>query len=134
VGAQPTNLMQEVALSYQQFQRQSDSSNALSLDDWISSHSGEQEAAVGLFRDMHRCDPNAARRLANAVTAMPQIGDAIAGFQLVDELGRGAFAKVFLAKQGDLAGRHVVLKVTAHTRPESQTLAQLQHTNIVPIY
>src|SRR5262249_37117163 len=56
------------------------------------------------------------------------------GFRLLVELGRGAFARVFLAQQGDLARRLVVLKVSPTTDDEPQTLAQLQHTNVVPIY
>jgi serine/threonine protein kinase len=50
------------------------------------------------------------------------------------ELGHGAFARVFLARQPDLANRLVVLKVSNGFPGESQSLAQLQHTNIVPIY
>src|SRR5262249_30651240 len=56
------------------------------------------------------------------------------GFSLVDELGRGAFGRVFLARQGELSDRPVALKITADLRGEPQTLARLQHTNIVPVY
>jgi serine/threonine protein kinase/Flp pilus assembly protein TadD len=62
------------------------------------------------------------------------VGDELFGFRLCRELGRGAFARVFLAEQCDLAGRPVVLKVSAADGDEPQTLAQLQHTHIVPIY
>src|SRR5207302_6030121 len=64
----------------------------------------------------------------------PDVGDEIFGFRLGHELGRGSFARVFLAAQADLAGRSVVLKVSAIEGSEHHTLAQLQHTNIVPIY
>jgi serine/threonine protein kinase/tetratricopeptide (TPR) repeat protein len=66
--------------------------------------------------------------------ALPSIGDELFGFRLCQELGRGAFARVFLAEQNYLAGRPVVLKVSAADGDEPQTLAQLQHTHIVPIY
>lgn len=62
------------------------------------------------------------------------INDEIYGFRLLHELGSGSFAKVFLAKQGDLADREVVLKISAIEGTEPQTLAQLQHTHVVPIY
>jgi hypothetical protein len=65
---------------------------------------------------------------------MPRPGDVFARFQLLSELGSGAFGRVFLAKQPDLAHRPVVLKVSAHFLGEWEALAQLQHTNIVPIY
>jgi serine/threonine protein kinase/Flp pilus assembly protein TadD len=66
--------------------------------------------------------------------ALPSVGDELFGFRLCRELGRGAFARAFLAEQCNLAGRPVVLKVSAADGNEPQTLAQLQHTNIVPIY
>jgi serine/threonine protein kinase/tetratricopeptide (TPR) repeat protein len=56
------------------------------------------------------------------------------GFRLIRELGRGAFGRVYLAEQGNLANRLVALKVSTALFGEPQTLARLQHTNIVPIY
>jgi serine/threonine protein kinase/Flp pilus assembly protein TadD len=62
------------------------------------------------------------------------VGDSFAGFELVEQLGCGAFGVVFRAKQADLAARDVVLKITAPRSIEPQRLAKLQHTNIVPLY
>src|SRR5262249_57932443 len=70
----------------------------------------------------------------NVILRLPDIGDEVFGFRLRRRLGKGAFASVFLAEQGDLAGRPVVLKVSAIEGSEPQTLAQLQHTHIVPIH
>jgi serine/threonine protein kinase/tetratricopeptide (TPR) repeat protein len=66
--------------------------------------------------------------------ALPSVGDELFGFRLRHELGRGAFARVFLGEQVQLAGRPVVLKISKTESAEPQTMAQLQHTNIVPIY
>jgi serine/threonine protein kinase/tetratricopeptide (TPR) repeat protein len=66
--------------------------------------------------------------------SLPAVGDQLFGFRLRQELGRGAFARVFLAEQAALAGRPVVVKVSAIEGEEPQTLAQLQHTHIVPIH
>lgn len=63
-----------------------------------------------------------------------QPGDRFLDFELVCELGVGAFAKVFLAKQSELADRLVVLKITANKGAEADRLARLQHTNIVPVH
>ncbi len=95
---------------------------------------GMPPEAADFFRDVHRSNPEAADRLARATLAMPSAGDEFLGFELVEEIGRGAFGRVFLARQRELANRRVVLKVTAERAGESQTLAQLQHTNIVPVY
>jgi serine/threonine protein kinase/tetratricopeptide (TPR) repeat protein len=66
--------------------------------------------------------------------SLPEVGAEFLGFHLIAELGRGSFARVFLGRQPDLAGRLVALKVSTEIVSESQKLAQLQHTNIVPVY
>jgi serine/threonine protein kinase/predicted Zn-dependent protease len=66
--------------------------------------------------------------------SFPEAGETIAGFCLVEELGRGAFARVFLARERQLADRQVALKVTRKGSREPQALARLQHTNIVPVH
>lgn len=63
-----------------------------------------------------------------------QPGDSFLGFEIVGELGRGAAARVYLARQQSLANRHVVLKVTPEPTVEPDRMARLQHANIVPIY
>jgi serine/threonine protein kinase/Tfp pilus assembly protein PilF len=68
------------------------------------------------------------------VVSLPQASEDWLGFHLVQELGRGAFGRVFLARQPGLANRPVALKVSTDLFEESQTLAQLQHSHIVPIY
>jgi len=64
----------------------------------------------------------------------PKVGDEFLGFQLIAVLGRGAFGRVYLARQGDLADRLVALKISHNATVESQTLARLQHTNVMPIH
>src|SRR5262249_7460554 len=86
-----------------------------------------------LVEELKQSDPHTARRLADAAAALPEAGAEFCGFRLLVELGRGAFARVFLAQQGDLARRLVVLKVSPTTREEPQRLPQLQHTNVRPI-
>lgn len=61
-------------------------------------------------------------------------GNTFYGFELVEELGQGAFARVFLARQQALAGRLVVLKISRRPTREAERLARLQHTNVVPVY
>ena len=64
----------------------------------------------------------------------PNPGDFYHGFELTRHLGKGAFGQVYLANERKLAGRSVVLKLSGKANGESQRLAQLQHTNIVPIH
>jgi serine/threonine protein kinase/Flp pilus assembly protein TadD len=103
------------------------------LGSWTDSFLDNPEQ-VRLLQEVHRSDPRAAHRLAQAAIALPEVGTEFVGFRLVKEIGKGAFARVFLAIQGDLADRLVILKVSPNYDDESGTLAQLQHTNVVPIY
>ncbi len=64
----------------------------------------------------------------------PRLGEAIGGFRLISELGRGAFARVYLAHEAALGNRPVALKVSKAEGDEPKVLARLQHTHIVPIH
>ncbi len=101
------------------------------LDSWLAS---QPASAAGVFGDLHRVDPFAADRLADGLVKMPEVGTEFLGFRLISELGRGAFGRVFLARQAALANRLVALKVSPDAGGESQKLAQLHHTHIVPVY
>jgi serine/threonine protein kinase/lipoprotein NlpI len=78
--------------------------------------------------DVVRCSPPVPKPL------FPAVGDSLLHFELLGELGSGAFSRVYLASQHDLAGRPVALKVSECEDGEPQRLARLQHANIVPIY
>jgi hypothetical protein len=94
----------------------------------------EVPPAAPLLDELQPGDDETADRLARAAAALPESGTKFRGFQLVKEIGRGAFARVYLARQGELADRPVALKLSADLVDEWRWLAQLQHTNIVPIY
>jgi serine/threonine protein kinase/Tfp pilus assembly protein PilF len=66
--------------------------------------------------------------------AWPQAGERLGEFRLLEELGRGARGRVYLAAQPALADRPVVLKLTPSEGEEHLALARLQHTYIVPLY
>ncbi|MGC8638701.1 MAG: protein kinase domain-containing protein [Isosphaeraceae bacterium] len=65
--------------------------------------------------------------------ALPETGDEIGPYILRRELGRGAFARVFLAEQADLEYRQVVVKISTRRTREPWLLARARHANIVEI-
>jgi serine/threonine protein kinase/Tfp pilus assembly protein PilF len=75
-----------------------------------------------------------AQAAAPVPLVLPRPGERLSGFQIVGELGRGAFARVYLARQESLGNRLVALKVSRAEGDEPQILARLQHTHIVPIH
>jgi eukaryotic-like serine/threonine-protein kinase len=60
-------------------------------------------------------------------------GQSVDDFQLLTELGHGAFAQVFLARQISME-RLVALKISKHTGSEPQTLAQMDHSYVVRVF
>ena len=70
---------------------------------------------------------------APAATIDLSPGETIDDFDLLLRRGRGAFATVFLARQKNMQ-RLVALKVSADKGTEAQTLAQLDHDNIIRVY
>ena len=60
-------------------------------------------------------------------------GQKLDDFELIVELGKGAFASVYLAKQVSMQ-RLVALKVSADKGNEPRTLATLDHPNIVRVF
>src|SRR6516165_5564260 len=88
-------------------------------------------------KTLNRPQPSDSERAAyveRALESLPEEGTQFLGFQLVSELGRGTFSRVFLAHQTELSNREVVVKISVDLFNQSQVLPQLQHTNIVPIY
>jgi serine/threonine protein kinase/Tfp pilus assembly protein PilF len=84
--------------------------------------------------DLRLTGSSVADRLVQVLAFLQEPQNEFLGFHIRRELGNGAFGRVYLARQGDLANRDVVLKLSGDLRGEPQTLARLQHTNIVPIY
>src|SRR3954470_6386763 len=119
---------------------------------------GEAPSIAG-YEARHPEHAEKIRRLLPTVAMMEQLkpgtqakGDVEAGrplperlgeYRVVRELGRGGMGVVYEAVQESL-GRHVALKVVHHVhldarrlqrfRREAQAVAQLHHTNIVPIF
>jgi serine/threonine protein kinase/Tfp pilus assembly protein PilF len=66
-------------------------------------------------------------------TAWPKPGDHIGDFTVLRELGRGKFARAFLATEASTGDRPVVLKLSDRENKEARTLGRLQHPYIVPV-
>gem|GEM_PF-1854106 len=61
----------------------------------------------------------------------PQVGQEYQGFEIVEPLGRGAVARVYLARETAMGRRPVVIKVSQHGGHEAHLLGKLEHPNIV---
>ena len=123
----------EAATLYQKLRNDSLQEGPVDLKSILKSNR-LQDPRVDLFCQTCHSSPKLADKIASATLNMPSVGDRFLGFQLERSLGKGSFGQVFLARQGDLSNRHVALKITADIGGEAKNLAQLQHTNVIPVY
>jgi eukaryotic-like serine/threonine-protein kinase len=75
----------------------------------------------GLFKDL--CAPT-----------WPKVGEDFARFHVLEQLGVGASARVYLCVEADVGSRLVVIKVTPMPSFEASILGRLNHQNIIPIH
>lgn len=64
----------------------------------------------------------------------PLEGENFGQFRVIEELGRGAIARVYLCLDEDLGHRPVAVKVTPVPSFEASILGQLNHENIIQLY
>lgn len=64
----------------------------------------------------------------------PEPGDDFLGYEVVESLGSGGLARVYLAREGAVGRRQVVIKVSRLASREAHTLGKLSHPGIVPIH
>ena len=99
--------------------------------DEFPEHAESLRQLLGMNQDFHSTlivKPDDVRTLDGV-----EPGTTVDDFELMLSLGKGAFAKVFLARQKSMQ-RLVAVKVSADSGTEPQTLAQLDHDHIVRVF
>lgn len=73
--------------------------------------------------------------VVGATSRVPElpVGEQVDDFFILKQLGQGAFARVYLARQESMQ-RLVALKATSRGSEEPQALSQLDHANVVRVY
>jgi len=65
----------------------------------------------------------------------PEPGDNFLQFNVLEEIGRGALARVYLCKQQELGGRSAIVKIALGSKAfEASLLGKLRHSHIMPIH
>ena len=128
---QPSGLVDQ---AYEEFCARLDRGEAINPDHFCAQFPALQSRLGRLLQAHLFLEENPALLGEPAQVCWPECGQRFLDFQLVLELGRGAFARVFLATQPKLGGRLVALKVAWHGGAEAEILGRLHHPNIVPVH
>ena len=119
----------------------------LAYDEFSLREEAGQAVAPDAFADRFPAHWSSLRRLLSVhhfLAASPDVldrppvrwpvpGDTLAEFEIVRELGRGGFARVYLAREATAGGRGVVLKASAGDLGEANTLGPLTHPHVVRV-
>ncbi|MCS7045515.1 MAG: serine/threonine-protein kinase [Gemmataceae bacterium] len=73
-------------------------------------------------------------RSTEPLEGWPEVGTCWQGFEVLEELGRGHFGRVYLARELELGRRLVAIKCAQASHGEAATLGRLEHPNVVPIH
>ena len=119
-------------LVYEEFHIRRQSGEDVRLSEFVARFPGLTDRLRRLIGQADSVESSSMRGASRQkITLQP--GDTIDDFDLLTRLGAGAFATVFLARQKSMQ-RLCALKVSVTRSNEAQTLAQLDHPNIVRVY
>jgi serine/threonine protein kinase/tetratricopeptide (TPR) repeat protein len=132
----PADISGAIELIYREYCLVEERSAAPDPNDYFRRFPRHRDALERLFWLHRECSSSLLGRWIEAPTddsRLPAVGDSVGPFVLQRELGRGSFARVFLAEQTNLENRLVVLKVTTRATREPWLLARVRHAHIVEI-
>ncbi|MFN0055862.1 MAG: protein kinase domain-containing protein [Planctomycetales bacterium] len=122
-----------IDLAYEDFCRRVDLGERLVPEEFVSRYPGIARSLMRLI-DVHHLLADGPQALPQSEPQWPMQGTRWLDFQLLEELGRGAYSRVYLARQTSLGDRLVVVKATSLGCREAETLGRLQHRYIVPVH
>lgn len=138
----PENAPRSVVMewAYEEYYRLRREGQAPDLRDFCAQFPAHRSMLLGMFDAAKYLDDNLAglAEVTRATSAdegvsWPTEGERRGDWTIVRELGRGTFARVYLAAEASTGDRPVVLKFSLHDGAEARTLGRLAHPHIVPI-
>jgi serine/threonine protein kinase/Flp pilus assembly protein TadD len=129
----PTNKSLVLDLAYEEYCCRKESGDTPDAEEFCARYPS-LKASLRRIIQAHRFLEESSPPLDAARARLPQAGDTLLGFTLQRELGRGAFARVFLATEHALGNRPVAVKISLQGTAEAETLGRLRHENIVPVH
>ncbi|HZZ81837.1 MAG TPA: protein kinase [Gemmataceae bacterium] len=124
----PLSLSGEVDQAYLEFCARRERGEKIDADQFCAEHPALRTRLGQLLRVHLGLEAHPAQL---DVLRFPETGEMFRDFELVQQLGRGAFARVFLAREGKMGDRPVAVKVSWNAGPEAKRLGTLEHPNIV---
>ncbi len=119
-------------VAYEDYCRRLEAGETVNRHEFAAEFPHYRTSLLRLLKDHDELD--AQFNLLQRPLQWPAAGDEFLGFQLVSPLGRGAFSRVFLARESQVGDREVAVKITRHSGVEQHALGKLRHPHIVQVY
>lgn len=120
-------------LVYEEYCRRKEAGEEIGQNSFAQSFPDYQRSLLQVLQVHHYLE-NSDAVSEKKKTKWPTSGETVGDYDILEQIGRGSFAQVFLAEQISVDRRRVVLKITRNALDEVKTLAHLKHPNIVEIY
>lgn len=122
-------------LAYEEYCRRTAAGESVPISPFCEHFPSHCRGSLERLLHVHQLlGPESYSPVVTGTAGWPEPGDNVLGFRLSEEIGRGAFGRVFLAHELALGNRPVALKVTYDGHAEAEILGRLQHANIVPVH
>jgi|GEM_PF-821246 len=123
-----------VDLAYEEFCRRMDAGKRLDPRQFARQFPAVADSLLKVLEVHEYLEEHPDAFTAESPEVWPQPGEAIAGFTLLREIGRGGSSRVFVAREQKLGNREVVVKVSRQANGEAARLGQLDHPHIMPVF
>ncbi|HYV34444.1 MAG TPA: protein kinase, partial [Gemmataceae bacterium] len=133
-GGAESDKTAQVTAAYEEFSRRLEAGDAMDADDFCRQFPHLYSSLAGMIRCHSFLAKEELLKIANEQKLFPKPGDVFLGFKLTKVLGRGGFARVYLANEQALGNRVVVVKISKGGDAEADTLGPINHPNIVPVH
>src|SRR5580765_8589829 len=111
--------------AYDEYCRRVDAGEKLDPNDFCARFPALRSSLTRLL-DAHFMVEEQTRLAPAPEIRWPEVGETFLGYRLLLELGKGAFARVFLATESKLGDRLVAIKVAYHGAREAEVLGRIQ--------
>jgi serine/threonine protein kinase/Flp pilus assembly protein TadD len=120
-------------LAYEEYCLRAEAGDAPEPDDFCTKFPAHRSSLRRLITAHQLLELNSSLLGSSTPAHWPRAGQLWGDFLLLRELGRGAFARVYLATEQSTGGRAVAVKLSFAGDSEARTLGRLNHPNIVPV-
>jgi tetratricopeptide (TPR) repeat protein len=120
--------------AYQEFCRRRAEGERLDPEEYCAQFPSMYSKLVRLMQVQFLLEEHSALFAETPDPVWPEAGATFLGYELLLQLGKGAFARVFLATEPRLGDRLVVVKISPRGGAEAEILGRIQHPNIVPVH